>query len=317
VTARDRAALFASLTTGETVAEFANRWMRDFPRPAIATCKTYEVTAAKFVRAYGDRAMDDITPAESARWARAHPNQVGTLKIMYNDALHGPPGKCAASYNPFGRVRVPRRPTRGSQVPPTQAEVHEMADIALEVLRTVPGIMMRAALLMGFYTLCRPGELAALDHEHIDLARGRVSVKATVSQLEGLRPPKGNHVRDAPFPPAAQHAYSELLRHPSLPYVLWTSTGQRVSARSMYAWWRKVRDEWASRQPGRDPRLVYYVATRHAGITHLCEVLGVSSDRAALLAGHRDGGCLIRRLYSHRDTETALRDVVDLWRQAG
>jgi hypothetical protein len=89
-------------------------------------------------------------------------------------------------------------------------------------------------------------------------------------------------------------------------------TSQRVSTRSLYAWWRKVRDEWASRVPGRDERLVYYVATRHAGITHLVEVLGVSCDRAALLAGHR-GGELVRRLYAHRQTETALRSADAMW----
>lgn len=308
--------LAASHDAGETVAGFASRWMRDYPRPAVSTCKTYEVTVRPFVRAYGERVMDSVTPAEAARWAVAHPNQVPILKIMYADAMHGPPGARAASYNPFGRVRVPRRQTRAHHVPPTEAEVRELADIVLEVLPAVPGMMMRAALLLGFYTLCRPGELAALDHRHVDVARGRVLVEATVSQWEGLRLPKGGHVREAPLPEPAREAYAELLRHPRLPYVLWTSTGQRVNARSLYSWWRKVRAEWAARQPGRDGRLVYYVATRHAGITHLVEELGLSSDQVSLAAGHLDGGELVRRLYSHRKTETALNAVDTVWPSA-
>lgn len=176
--------------------------------------------------------------------------------------------------------------------------------------------MMRAALLLGFYTLCRPGELAALDHDHFDLERGRIRVERTMSQWEGLRPPKGGYMRDAPCPEPGREAYLDVIRHPRLPYVLWTSTGTRVTTRSMYAWWRKVRDEWASWAAGRDPKLVYYVATRHAGITHLVEVLGMSSDRAALLAGHHDGGELVRRLYAHRDADNALDAVNDLWRRA-
>jgi integrase len=314
MTATDPRASAAAISSGETVGEFASRWMRDFPRPAVSTCKTYQVTVAKFARAFGERPMDSITPAEAARWAREHPNQVRTLKTMYADAMHGPPGTCAASYNPFARVRVPPRLGRRHHTVPTEADVREMGDIALDVLPAVPGLMMRAALMMGFYTLCRPGELAALDHDHVDLRRGRLLIEQTMSQWEGLRPPKGGYIREAPFPAPAQDAYHEVLRHPRLPYVLWTANGKRVTTRSMYAWWRKVRDTWASRAPNRDPKLVYYVATRHAGITHLVDVLGVSCDRAALLAGHHDGGHLVRTLYSHRDSDQALRAVDDLWR---
>jgi len=317
MTVRARAALLGSLTTGESVAEFAARWMTDFPRPAVSTCKTYEVTVSKFVRAYGARPLDSITPVEAARWAREHPNQVGVLKTFYADAMHGPAGACAATFNPFARVRAPRAKNRRGHVPPTQSEVHELADIALDVLPAVPGLMLRAALLLGFYTLCRPGELAALDHDHVDLDRGRLRIEHTMSQWEGLRPPKGGYTREAPLPEPARRAYAEVLRHPRLPYVLWTATGQRVTARSMYSWWRKVRDEWASRAPGRDQGLVYYVATRHAGITHLTEVLGMNSDRVALLAGHHDGGQLVRTLYAHRDTDQALRDADQAWRASG
>jgi hypothetical protein len=45
--------LAESREAGETVAGFASRWMRDYPRPAVSTCKTYEVTVRPFVRAYG------------------------------------------------------------------------------------------------------------------------------------------------------------------------------------------------------------------------------------------------------------------------
>lgn len=86
------------------MAQFAARWLVDYPRLAVSTCKTYEATIAPFVRAYGDRRMDDIRPAEAARWTREHPSQVRPLKTFYGDAMHGPPGASAASHNPFARV---------------------------------------------------------------------------------------------------------------------------------------------------------------------------------------------------------------------
>jgi integrase len=302
------------LTTGETIADFAARWLEDFPRPAVATMKTYGVTVAPFIRAYGDRRMDDISPAEAARWATSHQNQVACLKIFYNDAMHGPPGMRAASYNPFARVRVRKPPTRADHVAPTMAEVMELADLAIEVLPDVQGFQMRALLLMGFFGLLRPGEMAGLDHRHVDIDRRRVRVERTMSQWEGLRPPKGGHVRDAPLPPAALAAYLEVPRHPRLPHVFWTATGKRPTARSIHNWWLPVRAAWAARDPDRrDPKLVFYVASRHAGITHLVEVMGVNSDRVALLAGHHDGGKLVRTLYSHRDSNRALDAIQDAW----
>ena len=52
-----------------------------------------------------------------------------------------------------------------------------------------------------------------------------------------------------------------------------------------------------------------YLATRHFAGWYMVNVLELPSEDVATALGHADGGELVRRLYGHRDRDSALDRV--------
>ncbi len=282
-------------TGRETVASFAARWARDYPRPRESTNRHNAERVAPFANAYQRRRIDSIMVEEARTWALQHRGQVPALRAMFNDARRAG----MILHNPFAALGLERSPGRRNLPSEwlTASDVDRLAQTARDVHAgngygdTMAGIIMFAA-----YVGVRPGELYALTHDALGTETLEVRVAAD-SRTRRLSLPKNGRTRTVVYPARARLAVEAVPRLAGTDLVFPAPRGGQLWASSFSWLWSPVRAAF-----GR-PRMPLY-ELRHFCATYLLELGLVPADVAVQL-GHTDGGALVMSLYGHPSERAA------------
>lgn len=303
-----REVLAEQTARGVTLLEFWERWTSDplFARPKQSTnLHNLERTEA-FCRRYGDLPIHHVGDTAVAEWLRGgrRNGTIPALRAMFNDAASAKAGRLV-KHNPFANLGITRGPGRRDQQPPTEEMVWSLISHA----RDLTSPFFAAWLQVACFTGMRPGELDALRWNGIDLERSRIVVAEQFSSRVGLfTTPKNGRVREAPLTAPAREALTALPRQSEFCFV--NLRGDHLTASSRAYHWKAVKAK-----AGWEASL--YLATRHFAGWYMVNVLQMPSEDVAIALGHEDGGELVRRLYGHRDRDTALDRIVAAYEQTG
>lgn len=274
------------LGSNVTVAEFCDRWLRDYARPSPSTRRTYRYAVQAFKSEFARRRLDAIDRPEARAWVQRHPqSNARVVRAMYADAMRD--GLVGA--NPFSGLRLQKPRGRKDLTALTEVQIDELAASALEALDLEVGPTMRAMILVAAYCGLRPGELFAL--EWSDLGGDELTVARSIDSTGRPKLPKNGKPRTILIPPTARQALAELPRRVDVPWVFATPRGRRFTKSSLRYYFTSVRA--ASGRPDLD-----FYELRHACATLLLE-RGASPMDVAQHLGHSDHGRLVQELYGH------------------
>ncbi|HTW42208.1 MAG TPA: site-specific integrase [Solirubrobacteraceae bacterium] len=289
-------------TTDETVAQFVERWLRDFKRPRASTNRHNAYMVKQLVAELGTMKMSDISRRLAREWALRHRASVPVVRALFNDALNE---ECVTT-NPFADLRLDQRHGRRDLVALSEAEVRDLADASLQVFGDY-GPTFRACVLFAAYVGLRPAEMFLLEWSDIDLAGHQVHISKSLGNTGEVTLPKNGLRRKVVLPPQAKEALLGMPRRAGSPYVFTAPCGRRFSKTSHYYYWRLLRAE-----AGRGTMAFYEL--RHFCATHLLE-LGVSHADVAVQLGHTDGGALVMSTYGHPSDDAARARVLAAYRR--
>jgi integrase len=287
-------------TRDETVAHFVERWKEQYARPRASTNRHNAYMVKPFVAEFGGARMGEISRRQAREWALRHRSSVPVVRALFNDALD----EEIVTSNPFANLRLDRSRGRQDLVALTDAEVHEIADAALQTLGDY-GPTFRACILFAAYVGLRPAELFMLRWTDVDFAQQEVHIRQSLGSTGEVTLPKNGHTRIVILPPPARDAVREMPRRADSPYVFTTRTGRRFSKTSHYYYWHAVRS--AVGRPGMD-----FYEFRHFCATELLR-LGVSHADVAVQLGHADGGALVMSTYGHPSDDAARERLRAMW----
>lgn len=296
----------------ETVDEFAERWVENYPRPAHST----NLHNAERVKAIADDfegiRLDDVTKQAARHWAVEHRDRLPAVRAMFGDMVRD--GILAA--NPFAGLGLPA-PKGREEI--TVLTVNEL-DLLEHVARTEwPGWGERVfgpAIRLAAYTGLRPGELGALRWAHVE--HDELHIKRAWSQREGREKlPKHDKLRTVELLPDARAALGQLeagIPGDAPDLVVEALRGGRLTGRALSHAWVPVRDRFwkllaAERLEEVDRDFGFY-ELRHFYGTQLATVWELSPYEIADQMGHSDGGILAAKRYIHpvsRDVRAKLR----------
>src|SRR4051794_32794069 len=276
----------------ELCAEFADRWLTDYPRAAAASRRTYRYALRAFKEDFARIRLRDLDKPTARSWAlRVPQSNVRVARAMLgdaiNDGLHPGP-------NPFSNLRLEQSRGRKDLTALTEAELFELGDCSLEC-HGVFGPTFRAMVLFAGYVGLRPGELFAL--ERSDVGPDEVTIRQSLDGTRQIKTPKNGKPRVVTVPPPARDALLDVPARLDVPWLFVTPRGKRLSKSSLLYYWRPVRARFG--RPGMD-----FYELRHFCATHLLE-LGVSHADVAVQLGHTDGGALVMSTYGHPSEEAA------------
>lgn len=276
----------------ETCAQFAERWLDDFPRARASTRRTYEYDLKPFVTEFGPLRLGEVGRRRARDWAKRNQSALATVRTMFNDALDEDPE--VMSSNPFARLGLEQSRGRKDLEVLSSAELDELASAALRVHGSY-GPTFRAIVLFAAYVGCRPAELFMLKWS--DIEGDEVRIRESLGNTGEVTLPKNGKTRRVILPPPALDALREMPRRADSPYVFTTKRGKRLSKSSHYYYWQPVRAAFG--RPGMD-----FYELRHFCATHLLD-LGVAHADVAIQLGHTDGGALVMSTYGHPAEEAA------------
>lgn len=286
-----------------TVEQWARTWQAEYAREALATQRTYRYACKQIVEDIGEQRFAAVTRPEAKqlanRWSR---NTTRVARTMWADALRD--GLC--QHNPFTNLRLETPRGRKDITALTEPEIAKLAATARKAHGDY-GDEAAAIVLFAAYTGVRPGELAALQWDDIDLAGRRVTISRALDAQGGVKAPKNGKPRRIVLPPQALQALGMLAR-PLQPdeRVFRTARGRPLSKGNLSYLWRPIVAAWQAKG-GRDLDLH---ELRHACATLLLE-RGLTPADVAVQLGHTDGGRLVQTLYGHPDEDRA-RDRLDM-----
>lgn len=269
-----------------TVAEFAERWLRDYARPSAATQRSYRYAVRHFIADFGRRRLDAIDRPTARAWAQANrQSNTRVVRAMYSDALRD--GLVAA--NPFSGLRLGKPRGRKDLDALTEDQIDELAAKATETLDPEVGPVLSAMILVAGYCGLRPGELFGLEWR--DIHADELTVARSIDTTGQEKLPKNGKPRTVLIPPRAREGLALIPRRVDVPWVFTTPRGSRFSKSSLRYWFMQVRVAWGQ------PEFEFY-ALRHACATMLMERGADVADIAQHL-GHSDHGRLVAELYGH------------------
>jgi integrase len=272
-------------TGKETCDAFAERWIRDYPRPRASTNSHNAERVKRFAKDFEGAKLTDLDRPAAREWALRHPSNLSAVRAMFGDAMRD--GLVAA--NPFSELRLPGSRGRKDLVALTEVELVALADVALsdEMELGDYGREYRAQIIFAGYVGLRPGELFALRRDDIN---GQLCTIERSLSRTGVGPTKTGRSRTVIIPPAAQDALLDVPLHRS--GWLFTSPTECQWTQSLHhRYWSLLRR--FAKRPGMD-----FYELRHAGATMLLERGATPWDVAQQL-GHTDGGRLVQEVYGH------------------
>ena len=337
----------ATVATGEeTVAEFALRWVKEYPRPKASTRALYDSLANRIANDQdaireGNRLvilanlkMRHVSRPVARAYVIRRPNLHGPLRAMFNDAVKD--GLVAT--NPFSNLGLRKSRGRRDIKTLTEAEVADLADGALYVHGEY-GPTFRAMILFSGYTGLRPGEVFALDWQDVDVAGREVHVNWRLDRQGGRDLPKGNVTRIVALLPPAIEALASIPRPVGGGPVFLTKLGHEFRQPRLLDYWGDVRARFEARLPearrleldeARNRERCQCAEPVHRGhrcqrcnlakrkvgmdyyeLRHFCATMllerGLTAEDVAEHLGHQDGGELVRMRYGH-PSKAAARD---------
>lgn len=259
----------------ETIAEFAERWPRDYTDRRSENTLIHNAERIRaLVKDFGDRPLWDgietvearawvfggIVPRDlrevARKWDRAKVVADGDVEIpdhrgnhlavraMFNDALK----TRLTNDNPFSSLNVPEKPgRRGKHITViTAAELALLVQVCHDVLGEY-GIHFGALVGCAAWTGGRPGEMWATEIEHkttrnwVDFQTGEFRIDWQIGQDGKRRRPKWGSARTVfLLPPAATAFRVATEERPNGP-MFYTARGQPMSAQHIAHYWRQVR----------------------------------------------------------------------------
>lgn len=312
----------------ETVAQFAERWTRDYPRQRASTNSTNAYNAKRIREAsplrVGDKLvrlgalpLRDVTRRIARAFILEHRYLLGSARAMFNDARD----EELIEQNPFASLGLPTSRGRANIEPLTPAEVMTLADKALEVFEDedLPHFapMMRSAVLMAAYTCVRPGELFALERSDVDVRAGVLHVRRRAWK-DTFETPKNHKAREIvlldeardaylAIPPAAKVRPCPRCEPATCQRIFSSKRGHLFRQSSFLHYWHQLRSIFEAELPAsrrrqlrearpRKGSLELY-ELRHTGASIMLD-RGVAPADVAYQLGHADSQ-LVQRLYGH------------------
>lgn len=280
----------AILTGGETVGEWAGRWLTVCPfckhgprrgqRRSEGTLEGYGEGIRHVTKHLGNVRLVDVDRPMAAEYVAQAPGYAAsTARVMFGDALD----LGLVGHNPFDRLNIATKPGRKHDSPLTRKEVHALADMATDEI-------VKAHILFTAYVGQRAIEGCALRWE--DIGDGQVY----------LRPNKSSPARTVLMLPQAWEAIKDLPRH-GHGLVFTNRRGQPLRYGSLNGHFRDVRLAW---WPTVDPqrqreiaggRNYTWHALRHACGHYFYVELGYSDEETAFQL--RNSPEMVRSLYGH------------------
>ena len=249
---------------------------------------------------FGDRPIATVERGDAIVWAEARPaGDVHIAVALWNRAID----EELVERNPF-RGLGRRVVGRGKDAPPTLDEFDRLLDACAALGAYAP--QMRALLVFAAHTGMRPGELAAVEWEDVDLASHRVHVRRRLYRGR-LDLPKSNEERTIALPPPARDV---LLRQPTrtLPLVFVNKTGGRLTQPTLGAYWAQVKARAGLEHD-------FYLATKHMSVHRLFK-LGLSTRAISAQMGWSEKAVdKLLRTYGHADV-VALEEIDALYSDA-
>lgn len=281
---------------GETIGEFAERWMDSYPRQRESTNLIYAEQIRPFARDFAGQRLDSITRPQARAWALEHPSGARAARAMLSDALRD--GLIAD--NPFLGLRL-QGPGKRLEIP-SPKDVEALCDAAVMVWgdygRRVYQHLIRAAA----YTGLRPGELYGLEWADVDEAGSRLRVERQFNaRLRKTTIPKNGHPRIVYLTPPAQDALAQVPGVAGNIFV--TPRGKRFAGPAQHHYWHPVRCA------AHLPQLDFYGLRHHYGT--LLANMGLSPYDIAQAMGHRDGGKLAMDRYIRVDAERSMDRIAE------
>ncbi|HEV2790821.1 MAG TPA: site-specific integrase [Solirubrobacterales bacterium] len=290
----------------ESCAEFAARWLREWPREAVSTRRLYSRAARSFAAHFGEALLADVDRAAARAWALGVPRNLSkVVAAMYEDARD----VGLVETDPFAGLRLPRA-ARATIAPPSLEELDRLL-AACSVLGGY-GPEFRALVEFCAWTGLRSSEVQALRWS--DLEPERVRVRRARKDDGSYGPPKNGRERAVPLLERAR-VLDRVPRRAGSDLVFHTPRGLPLGKGSLHYHWKAVRDASgtsASRQAA-GVRPIRFHDLRHFCATALLEA-GASHFDVSVMLGHEDGGALVMSRYGHPSKDAARRRLLNLGR---
>lgn len=287
-------------TGNETCDEFAERWVRDYPRPRASTNRHNAERVKRFAKDFKGVKLADLDRPAARAWAKANQSNLAAVRAMFGDAMRDG----LVEINPFSELRLPGSKGRKDLVVLMEAELTALADVALtdEMELGEYGREYRAMVLFSGYVGLRPGELFALRRD--DIGGQLCTIERSLSSTGEVGPTKTGKSRTVIVPPAAQDALLDVPAHPS--GLLFTSPSDCMWTQPLHhRYWSLLRR--FAKRPGFE-----FYGLRHTAATLLLE-RGVTPWDVAIQLGHTDGGQLVMSLYGHPSEAGARARLLAAW----
>lgn len=287
--------------TSETCASFAERWTREWPRPAPATCALYEQAAERFANEFGPTPLGEVERLSARSWALGIPRNLSKIiGTMYEDARN----IGLVESNPFSNLRLPKTEKTEEVHPPSLDEYRTLLRSC--VLLGGYATEFRALIQFTAWTGLRAGELQGLQWRDIDT--DSVWVRRARKDDGTYGKPKNGHEREVPFLEPAR-VLDQVPRRPDSPFVFHTPRGEDLNKANLYYWWNKVRGPLLLEREEAGLPGVRFHDLRHFCATQLLERGNPHFDVSVQL-GHEDGGALVMARYGHPSKDAARKRLL-------
>ena len=286
-----------------TVTQWGRIWLSDYAREAPATRQVYRQAVKAITAALGPTTLDAVDRPTARRLAVSWPrNTSAVARTMWADAVRDG----YTRENPWTNMRLKQSRGRRDIQALTEGQVQELAQTAHAVHGEF-GPEAAAIILTLAYTGMRPGELAGLRWDDVDLAEREIHVRRSIDATGQQKLPKNGRTRLVTIPPPAADALGALPR--SLDgFVFHTVRRRPLSKPTLWYLWRPIAAAW--RSAGHEDLDLYEL--RHAAATMLLE-RGVSHADVAVQLGHTDGGALVMERYGHPSQDLSRERLKMAW----
>jgi integrase len=301
---RHRERLEARRTT-ETCASFAQRWLEEWPRPAVSTRQLYRQAAQRFATDFGPTLLGEVERMSARTWALGVPRNLSKIiATLYEDARN----VGLVDSNPFSNLRLPASEKTAEVAPPTLEEFHHL--LAGCMILGGYAEEMRALIVFDGWLGLRAGEIMGLRWP--DIGEDVIHVRRARKDDDTYGPPKNGREREVPFLEQAR-VLDQVPRRPDDDLVFHTPRGEVLTKSNLYYLWGKVRDASGTSAARLDAGLkaIRFHDLRHFAATQQLE-RGASHFDVSVLLGHEDGGALVMARYGHPSKDAARQRLLTL-----